>query len=92
LPAWHYCPQKTEQILTDFGKSLLSGRLLARDVIWNFGGMAVPMLVGIFVIPLLIEGYGKERFGLLAIIWMGVGYFSLFDMGFGRALTKLLSD
>lgn len=50
------------------------------------------MLVAIFAIPLLIDGFGKERFGLLAIIWMGVGYFSLFDMGFGRALTKLVSD
>ena len=35
---------------------------------------------------------GKERFGLLAIIWMGVGYFSLFDMGLGRALTKLVAE
>ena len=50
------------------------------------------MLVAIFAIPLLIDGFGKERFGLLTIIWMGVGYFSLFDMGFGRALTKLVSD
>lgn len=50
------------------------------------------MLVGLFAIPRLIEGMGKERFGLLAIIWMGVGYFSLFDMGFGRALTKLVAE
>jgi len=35
---------------------------------------------------------GKERFGLLTIIWMGVGYFSLFDMGLGRALTKLVAE
>ena len=50
------------------------------------------MIVAVFAIPLLIGGYGTERFGLLTIIWMGVGYFSLFDMGFGRALTKLISD
>jgi len=41
---------------------------------------------------MLIGGMGKERFGLLTIIWMGVGYFSLFDMGLGRALTKLVSE
>jgi O-antigen/teichoic acid export membrane protein len=78
--------------LTESSKKLISGRLLARNTIWNFGGMVAPMLVAIFAIPLLIDGFGKERFGLLAIIWMGVGYFSLFDMGFGRALTKLVAD
>jgi O-antigen/teichoic acid export membrane protein len=50
------------------------------------------MLVALVTIPLLIDGMGKERFGLLAIIWMGVGYFSLFDMGLGRALTKMVSE
>lgn len=70
----------------------LSGRLLARNAMFNFAGMATPMLVGLFAIPYLIEGMGKERFGLLAIIWMGVGYFSLFDMGLGRALTKLVAE
>lgn len=73
-------------------ESLISGRLLAHNAIWNFGGLAAPMLVGLFAIPLLIDGMGKERFGLLAIIWMGVGYFSLFDMGLGRALTKLVAE
>lgn len=73
-------------------KSLTSGRLLARSAIWNFTGMAAPMLVALFAIPLLIDGMGKERFGMLSIIWMGVGYFSLFDLGLGRALTKLVSE
>lgn len=71
---------------------LTSGRLLAQNAVWNLSGMAIPMLVALFAIPLLIDGMGKERFGLLAIIWMGVGYFSLFDLGVGRALTKLISE
>lgn len=54
--------------------------------------MAAPMLVALVAIPMLIDGMGKERFGLLAIIWMGVGYFSLFDLGLGRALTKMVSE
>lgn len=78
--------------MTDSARSLISGRRLVRSVIWNFAGTAAPLLVGLAAIPLLIEGMGKERFGLLAIIWMGVGYFSLFDMGLGRALTKLVAE
>jgi O-antigen/teichoic acid export membrane protein len=62
------------------------------SVFWNVVGLVLPMVVAVFAIPLLITGMGKERFGLLAIIWMGVGYFSLFDFGLGRALTKLVSE
>lgn len=78
--------------MTELLYSHTSGRRLARSAVWNFAGLAVPLLVGVVAIPWLIEGMGKERFGLLAIIWMGVGYFSLFDMGLGRALTKLVAE
>ena len=73
-------------------RSLTSGRVLARSAFWNLFGMAAPMVVAVIAIPLLISGMGTERFGLLAIIWMGIGYFSLFDLGLGRALTKLVSS
>lgn len=69
-----------------------SARRLAGNTLWNLVGFTAPMLIGLFAIPYLIDGMGKERFGLLSIIWMGVGYFSLFDMGFGRALTKLVAE
>lgn len=71
---------------------LTSGKVLARSTAWNLLGMGGPILVALIAIPLLIGGMGTERFGLLAIIWMGVGYFSLFDLGLGRALTKLVSE
>lgn len=54
--------------------------------------MVAPLSVAVVAIPILISGMGKERFGLLSIIWMGVGYFSIFDMGLGRALTKLIAE
>ncbi len=83
---------KIRDLAVSGSRKSLSGRLLARNAMFNFAGMATPMLVGLFAIPYLIDGMGKERFGLLAIIWMGVGYFSLFDMGLGRALTKLVAE
>jgi O-antigen/teichoic acid export membrane protein len=78
--------------MTEAGRSLASGRVLARSAVWNVVGMTAPLLVGLIAIPLLIQGMGKERFGLLAIIWMGVGYFSVFDLGLGRALTKMAAE
>jgi O-antigen/teichoic acid export membrane protein len=73
-------------------RNLLSGRLLARNVFWNLIGLTAPLLVAVIAVPILIAVLGAERFGLLAIIWMGIGYFSVFDMGVGRALTKMLAQ
>src|SRR5258708_6544452 len=71
---------------------LTSGRLLARNTIWNLIGQMLPMAVGVVAIPLLIRGMGVARFGILSLAWIVVGYFSLFDLGIGRALTKLVAD
>jgi O-antigen/teichoic acid export membrane protein len=71
---------------------LTSGRLLARNTIWNLLGQILPMVVGIVTIPLIIRGMGVERFGVLSLAWVVVGYFSLFDLGLGRALTKFVAD
>ncbi|HIB84841.1 MAG TPA: flippase, partial [Chromatiaceae bacterium] len=69
-----------------------SGRRLARNVLWNLLGTGAPLLVAIVAIPILIDGLGTARFGVLTLAWMVVGYFSLFDLGLGRALTKLVAE
>ena len=40
---------------------MTTGRVLAHSVIWNFIGMAVPVLIALAAIPLLIKGMGEER-------------------------------
>ncbi len=71
---------------------LINGRHLVRNIFWNLLGAGSPLLVAIVAIPLLIDGLGITRFGVLTITWMVVGYFSLFDLGLGRALTKLVAE
>ena len=70
---------------------LTSGRLLARNTVWNLLGSGTPMLVAVFCIPILIQGLGKDRFGVLTLAWALIGYASLFDLGLGRALTQLVA-
>src|SRR5271169_83393 len=70
---------------------LTSGRLLARNTIWNLIGGCAPSLVALFSIPLLIQKLGGDRFGVLALAWALIGYAGLFDMGLGRALTQLVA-
>lgn len=71
---------------------LTSGHLLARNTVWNLAGQILPMVVGLITIPPIIRAIGVERFGVLSLAWVVVGYFSLFDLGIGRALTKLVAD
>jgi O-antigen/teichoic acid export membrane protein len=70
---------------------LTSGRLLARNTIWNLLGSGAPMVVAVFCIPILIRGLGTDRFGVLTLAWALIGYASLFDLGLGRALTQLVA-
>jgi O-antigen/teichoic acid export membrane protein len=65
--------------------------MLVRNAVWNLAGQILPLIVAIAVIPLLLKLMGTEGFGLVAIVWTLIGYFSLFDFGLGRALTKYIS-
>jgi O-antigen/teichoic acid export membrane protein len=69
-----------------------SGTSLAANTIWNVIGHAAPLLVAIVAIPPTIRGIGTDRFGALTLVWVLIGYFSLFDLGLGRALTKLVAE
>lgn len=71
---------------------LTSGQLLARNTIWNILGQLSPVAVGVFAIPPLVRGLGMPRFGVLSLAWVAIGYLSFFDLGIGRALTKLVAE
>lgn len=66
------------------------GRMI-RNSGWNLAGQSVPMVSALVAIPILIHRLGDSRFGFLSIAWMLAGYFSLLDLGIGRALTHGIS-
>ena len=55
-------------------------------------GQVVPLAVGLVAIPTLTRYLGEARFGLLALMWTIIGYFSLLDLGLGRATTKFVAE
>jgi O-antigen/teichoic acid export membrane protein len=65
---------------------------IASGALWSLTGQVLPALVGLFATPTIVRGLGDERFGLLALAWLIIGYFSLFDLGLGRAITKLVAE
>ena len=64
---------------------------LRRNTIWNLAGSGLPLIAAAGLIPFTFHRLGNEAFGVLTLIWALIGYFSLFDMGVGRALTYELS-
>ena len=65
-------------------------RLLANTG-WNLAGQVVPLAVGIAVLPLLIRLLGLDRYGFLTLVWVLVGYASIFDFGIGRVLIRVVA-
>ena len=65
--------------------------MLVRNMLFNLVGLLAPILLALLCIPPLIAGLGTARFGMLTLVWVVLGYFSIFDLGIGRALTLAVS-
>ena len=70
----------------------ISGSLIARNALINLIGQALPLLVAVIAMPFVVRGLGTERFGLLSLAWVVMGYFTIFDLGLGRATTKFVAE
>lgn len=66
--------------------------LLAKNTALNFIGQVASLLVGIIAIPFIIRGLGTERFGIFSLAGVILGYFSVLDLGLGRATTKFVAE
>jgi O-antigen/teichoic acid export membrane protein len=71
--------------------NLTAGKRLLRNSVLNLLGDGAPFIVALVAIPRLVHALGTERFGMLTLVWMVIGYFSVFDLGLGRALTNLVA-
>lgn len=60
---------------------------IRRDTVFNLLGNGIPLIVALITIPALLVALGPTDFGLLSIMWALIGYFGIFDLGIGRALT-----
>jgi O-antigen/teichoic acid export membrane protein len=62
-----------------------------RHAFINFGGAVIPMVVAIATVPVYLSYIGVERYGVLAVIWVLLGYFGFFDFGLGRAVAQRMA-
>lgn len=61
---------------------------IRRHTITNIAGAVIPMFVMLVTVPLYLKTLGDVRYGVLALVWLMLGYFSFMEMGLGKATAN----
>ncbi|HEX8351008.1 MAG TPA: flippase [Hymenobacter sp.] len=64
---------------------------IARNTLFNLLGALVPVVVSIITIPVYLSVIGLDRFGVLSLCLLLVGYFNFFEFGLGPATSQKLA-
>ncbi len=65
---------------------------ISKNTAINMVGAILPMLLTLFTIPPYLRLVGDIRFGVLAMVWLLLSYFAIFDMGLGRATSRSIAQ
>ena len=74
----------------DTGNTL--GVTVARNVLGTLLSQVLPPFVAIATVPAIVHGLGVDRYGVLAIVWVILGYSTFLELGLSRALTKFVAQ
>ena len=71
---------------------ILQESLLVKSTVRNFVAKVLPLVVMGVTVPYVIEGLGPARYGIFTLIWAVLGYFSILDLGLGKATAKKVAE
>ncbi len=58
---------------------------LRRNAALNLAAAAATPAISLFTIPLYLTMIGADRYGVMALVWLLLGYFGLIDLGVAKA-------
>lgn len=64
---------------------------ILRNVAINLFGLVLPTFVSLVTVPSYIRLLGVERYGVIALVWTLIGYFSVLDLGMSMAAQNHIS-
>lgn len=64
---------------------------IRRNTLTNLVGSIVPMFVVLFTVPQYLRWLGEARYGVMALVWLMLGYFSFLEMGLGKATSNQIA-
>jgi O-antigen/teichoic acid export membrane protein len=63
-----------------------------RNSFFNVIGWVWITLLSIITVPIVIHHIGIEQYGILALVFLLLGYFAFLDLGLGEAVVKFVSE
>ncbi|WP_017665958.1 oligosaccharide flippase family protein [Porphyrobacter sp. AAP82] len=64
---------------------------LLRNSLYTLTSSVLPAIISVVTIPFFVTQIGAERYGVLSIAWLVLGYFGSADFGIGRAITQRIA-
>jgi O-antigen/teichoic acid export membrane protein len=64
---------------------------IRKNTMINLAGAIMPMIVMLITVPLYLKVLGDARYGVLALVWLVLGYFSFLEMGLGKATANQIA-
>ena len=63
-----------------------------KNSFFNVVGWVWISLLSIITVPIVIHHIGMEQYGILALVFLLLGYFAFLDLGMGQAVVKFVSE